>query len=136
MGRNPSTVSYDPLKFGGHRHSGSGVIAFNSLVISKSRVIKGSCDCMQHLTEIMRPIPPPPPPAPTPPQLSMLFASIWDSFLAQASVLLLFQYAATLCRQKRPDLFVQSGSFQNLHKFFQELTLCLKSVVIWFSGNF
>ena len=26
----------------------------------------------------------------------MLFASIWDSFLAQASVSLLFQYAATL----------------------------------------
>ena len=71
MGRNPSTVSYDPLKFGGHRHSGSGVIAFNSLVISKSRVIKGSCDCMQHLTEIMRPILPAPPP-PHPPHPNYL----------------------------------------------------------------
>ena len=28
----------------------------------------------------------------------MLFASIWDNFLAQASMLLLFQYAATLSR--------------------------------------
>ena len=30
------------------------------------------------------------------PPLSMLFASIWESFLAQASVLLLFQHTATL----------------------------------------
>ena len=35
-----------------------------------------------------------PPPSP----LSMLFASIWDNFLAQASMLLLFQYAAILSR--------------------------------------
>ena len=52
----------------------------------------------------------------------MLFASIWDSFLAQASELLLFQYAATLSRGEGPDLFLQTGPFQNFHKFFQELT--------------
>ena len=34
------------------------------------------------------------------PQLSMLFASIWDSFLVQAPVLLLFQNAATLNRRR------------------------------------
>ena len=42
------------------------------------------------------------------PPLSMLFSSIWDSFLAQASLLLLFQYVATLSRGKGPDLFLQS----------------------------
>ena len=57
-----------------------------------------------------------------PPTLSMLFASIRDRFLAQASVLLLFQYAATLSRWKGSDLFLQSGPFKNFHKFFQELT--------------
>ena len=36
--------------------------------------------------------------------------------------LLLFQYAATLSRRKGPDLFLQSGPFQNFLKFFQELT--------------
>ena len=40
-----------------------------------------------------RSLSPPPPPPPRP--LSMLFASIWDSFLAQAPLLLLFHYAAT-----------------------------------------
>ena len=48
--------------------------------------------------------------------------NIWDRFLAQASELLLFQYAATLSRRKGPDLFLQSGPFQNFHKFFLELT--------------
>ena len=60
-----------------------------------------------------------------PPQpiiLSMLFASISYNFLGQASVLLLYQYAPTLSRVKGPDLFLQSGPFQNFHKFFQELT--------------
>ena len=56
------------------------------------------------------------------PQLSMLFASIRGSLLAQASVSLLLQYAATLSRGERSDLFLQSGSFQNFHKFFQALT--------------
>ena len=56
------------------------------------------------------------------PQLSMLFASIRGSLLAQASVLLLLQYAATLSRGERSDLFLQSGSFQNFNKFSQALT--------------
>ena len=56
------------------------------------------------------------------PQLSMLFTSIRGSLLAQASVLLLLQYAATLSRGERSDLFLQSGSFQNFNKFFQALT--------------
>ena len=51
----------------------------------------------------------------------MLFASIWDSFLAQASVLLLCHYTVTLSRGEGPDLFLQSGPFQNFQKFFQEL---------------
>ena len=42
----------------------------------------------------------------------MLFASIRDSFLAQALVLLLFQYPATLSGGNGPDLFLQSGPFQ------------------------
>ena len=58
----------------------------------------------------------------SPPPLSMLFASIWDSFLAQASVMLYFQYAATLSRGEGPHLFLQSGWYQNFRKFFQELT--------------
>ena len=66
------------------------------------------------LTSILRPIPST--------QLSMLLASIWDSFLAQASVLLLCQYPAALSRRKGPDLFLQSGPFQNFCKFFQEST--------------
>ena len=69
---------------------------------------------LQYLTKILRPIPLP--------QLSMFLASIWDRFLAQASVLLLFRYAAALSRRKEPDLFLQNGSFQNFHKFFQSLT--------------
>ena len=52
----------------------------------------------------------------------MLFASILDNFLAQASELLLFQYAATLRMEKKPDLFLQSGAFQNSDKLFLELT--------------
>ena len=51
-------------------------------------------------------------------------ASIWDSFLAQASVLLLCQYAAALNRGEGPDLLLQSGPFQSFQKFFQELTWC------------
>ena len=47
------------------------------------------------------------------PQFSMLFASIWDSFLAQALVLLLFQNTATLSRGEGPDLFLQNEPFQN-----------------------
>ena len=51
----------------------------------------------------------------------MLFASIWDSFLAQASVLPLYQYAVALSKGEGPDVFLQSGPFQNFQKFFQEL---------------
>ena len=40
--------------------------------------------------------------------LSMLFTSIWDSFLTQASVFLLFQYDGTLSRGEGSDLFEQS----------------------------
>ena len=40
-----------------------------------------------------------------PPPWSLLFASVWDSFLAQATVLLLYQYAATLSRGKGHDYF-------------------------------
>ena len=54
--------------------------------------------------------------------LSMLFASIWDRFLAQASVLLLCQYAAIFGRGEGADIFLQSGQFQNSQKFFRELT--------------
>ena len=39
------------------------------------------------------------------PVLSMLFASIRDSFLAQALVLLLFQNAARLSRGEGPNFF-------------------------------
>ena len=65
-------------------------------------------------------------PIPLPP-LSMLFTSICDSLLTEASVLLLFQYAATLSRGEGSDLFLQSGPFENFHKFFQELT-CLNNL--------
>ena len=53
----------------------------------------------------------------------MLFAIIRDSFLAQALVLVLFRYTATLGREEEgSDLFLQSEPFQNFQKFFQELT--------------
>ena len=54
---------------------------------------------------------------------TMLFTSIWNSFLAQSSGLLVFQYAATLSSGKGPDLFLQSRPFQNLRKSFQKFTL-------------
>ena len=38
--------------------------------------------------------------------LSMLFASIWGSFLLQALTLLLFQHPATLSRGKGSSLFL------------------------------
>ena len=44
---------------------------------------------------------------------SILFASISENFLAQASMLLLFQYVATPREgRERSDLFLQSGPFQ------------------------
>ena len=46
---------------------------------------------LQYFTQILEPIPLLP--------LSMLFASIWDSFLVQASMLLRCQYTATLSRE-------------------------------------
>ena len=54
--------------------------------------------------------------------MSLLFASIWDSLLAQASVLQFFEYAATLSKKEGPDLFLQSEPSQNFYEFFQELT--------------
>ena len=54
--------------------------------------------------------------------LAMLFTSIWGSFLAQASVLLLCRYIAALRRGEGLDLFLQSEPFQNFQKFFQEWT--------------
>ena len=45
MGR--STSHYDPIKFGGHRHSGSGdTIILVCYVILKDYMIKGSCEFM------------------------------------------------------------------------------------------
>ena len=86
------------------------------------------------------------------PSLSILFASIWDCFLAQALVLLLCQYTATMSGVDRPNLFLQGGPFRNFQKFFQELNWFqffmwdiltkleevkwIKLLVIWFSGNF
>ena len=50
------------------------------------------------------------------------FVIIWDSLLAQISVLLLFQYAAILSEGKRTDLFLKNGPLQIFRRFFQELT--------------
>ena len=50
----------------------------------------------------------------------MLFASIWDSFLAQALVLLL--YTATLSIGKEPVLFLQGGLIENFQRFLQEMS--------------
>ena len=52
------------------------------------------------------------------PHYQCCLQNIWDSFFAQASVSLLCRYAAILSRGKMPDLFLQSGPFQNFHKFF------------------
>ena len=41
----------------------------------------------------------------------------WDSFLAQALVLLLIQYTATWSRGEGPELFLQSEPFQNFQNF-------------------
>ena len=81
----------------------------------------------QCLTYILRPIPLPP--------LSMFFASIWDSVLAQASMLLLCQYVATLSRGRGSDLYLQSRPFYNFHKSFQELTWTLTICVIYCQKN-
>ena len=39
-------VSYHPIKFGGHSHSGSGVMILISHVILQGSMIKGTCDFM------------------------------------------------------------------------------------------
>ena len=52
----------------------------------------------------------------------MLFASVWDSLLEQASLFVPYQYAATLSREEPADLFLQSGTFRNFQKLFQEVT--------------
>ena len=57
---------------------------------------------------------PTPHPPPKKKKVLILFASIWDRFLSQASALLPFQYAATLSRGKGSDLFLQNGPFQTL----------------------
>ena len=62
-------------------------------------------EILKYLTYFLRPIPLLP--------WSMLFASIWDSFLAQTSVLLLCQFAVTLSAVERADLFLQSRPFEN-----------------------
>ena len=58
---------------------------------------------------------------PTP--ISMLFASIWDSFFAQASVLLLFQYCATLSRGEGPNLFLQKCTIPEFQEIFTGIDL-------------
>ena len=100
----------------------------------------------KHFTKILRPILLPP--------LSMLFPSIWDSFFAQALMLLLFQDAAILSRGRwrREALFI-SGKWNipEFPDFLQELTWSqyimrdivtkieevryIKAVVTWFSTN-
>ena len=50
----------------------------------------------------------------------VLFLSTWDSFLAQALTLLLFQYAAAFSWGNGPDWFLQT--FQNLWNASKELT--------------
>ena len=50
---------------------------------------------------------------------SMLFASIWDSFLAQASVLLLCQYTATLSRGRGLIYFCKVDHSRISRKFFR-----------------
>ena len=52
-------------------------------------------------------------------QFWILFLNIWNSFLAQASVLLPLQNAETLSREEGPDLFLKSEPFQNFSKLFQ-----------------
>ena len=61
---------------------------------------------------------------PRPPIINyqFLFASIWGSVLAYFSVFLLFQYNATLSREKVPDWFLKRGLFQNFYKFYQKLS--------------
>ena len=59
---------------------------------------------------------------PSPPLL-MLFASIWDSFSAQALVLRFFQYATKLSKGEGPYLFLESGPFKNSPEFFSEIDL-------------
>ena len=54
---------------------------------------------LQYVTYVLRPISPSP--------WSMLFVSVWDSFLAQASVLLICQYVVTFSSGKGPDWFVK-----------------------------
>ena len=58
---------------------------------------------------------------PPPPIVNVAFKYL-RQFLAQASVLLLFRYAATLSKGEGPDLFLQSEPFQSFQNFFQELT--------------
>ena len=60
-----------------------------------------------------------PHPPPKKKKVLILFASIWDRFLSQASALLPFQYAATLSRGKGSDLFLQNGPFQTFETLFE-----------------
>ena len=82
----------------------------------------------QYLTKVIRPTPLH--------LLSMLFSSIWESFLAKASMMLLFQYGATLSRRKGSDLFRHSGPFLNFQIFLHKLTWSQKAFcasIAWLS---
>ena len=57
-----------------------------------------------------------------PPPIINVVCKYLRQFLDTSLVSLLCQYTATLSRGEGPDLFLQSGPFQNFHKFFQELT--------------
>ena len=70
----------------------SGFTAFQNFLFSYKTLLSK----IPHINSETNPIPP----------WSMLLASIWGSFLAQASVSQLCQYAATLSRGKWPDLFL------------------------------
>ena len=69
--------------------------------------------------------------------LSVLFASIRDHFLAQASVLLLFQHAASLIRGKEADLFLNSRISRNFSRNWLglnnlcDILLLIKFIVSW-----
>ena len=67
-----------------------------------------------------------------------VFASMWDKFLAQPTVLILCQYSAALSRGEGADLFLQDGPFQNFKIIFQELTWSqqfMRDIVTKFEEN-
>ena len=84
------------IQSGGYFGSWSGNLGKKALTNITIHLARDNLPAIPHINSDINP----------PPPLSMLFASIWDSFLAQASVLLLFQYAATLSRGEGPGLFL------------------------------